>query len=196
MPRIPSTSRHLPAAAMRIAAFPLSLCLCLAAPAWAQSGGAPKKAHQHGIASMGVAVERNRVVVTIDSPLDNLLGFERAPRTDEEKQRAAALVAALKAGETLLRIDPAAGCKLQTVEIDAPVIGQGRPEATAASSGHADLEADYEFACDDGSKAGFIEITLFDAFKRLQRLQVQVAGTKGQTQAVLKRPASRIAIAR
>jgi len=147
------------------------------------------------VAALGVAVEKARISITLDSPLDNLLGFERAPRNDDEKQRAAALLARLKAADTLFRIDPAAGCKLATVEIDAPLLGQGSTPADA-NSAHADLEADFEFTCTDGSKAGFIEAGLFEAFKRMQRIEAQIVGPKGQAKAVLKRPAARITLVR
>ena len=176
----------------------LALLVC-SALGLSTAHAASKKAHQHGVAALGVAVERARISITLDSPLDNLLGFERAPRTDDEKQRAAALVATLKAADTLFRIDPAAGCKLATVEIDAPLLGQGSTPADvagAANNTHADLEADFEFACTDGSKAGFIEAGLFEAFKRMQRIEAQVVGPKGQAKAVLKRPTARITLVR
>jgi hypothetical protein len=190
MPRIVS------ALGLPIMRFISSVVLALTASLWGSTAAAQaaKKAHQHGVATIGVAVEKNRIVVTIDSPLDNLLGFERAPRTDDEKKRAEALVAQMKDGGALFRIDPAAGCKLDTAELQAAVLGVGKPEAT--SGAHADLEADFEFACADAAKAGFIETTLFSAFTRLQRVNVAVAGTKGQTKSTLRRPATRITIAR
>lgn len=159
----------------------------------AQAAG--KKAHQHGVATLGVAVEKARISITLESPLDNLLGFERAPRNDDEKQRAAALVARLKAADTLFRIDPAAGCTLATVAIDAPLLGHGSTPVDA-SNAHADLEADFEFACADGAKAGFVEAALFEAFKRLQRIEAQIVGPKGQAKAVLQRPTARIRLVR
>jgi Protein of unknown function (DUF2796) len=183
---------------MRHARFFLPAQLVLVAAAFGLNGAhaASKKAHQHGVAALGVAVEKARISITLDSPLDNLLGFERAPRNDDEKQRAEALVAKIKAADTLFRIDPAAGCKLASVEIDAPLLGQGSSPAPAAGSTHADLEADFEFTCTDGSKAGFVEATLFEAFSRLQRIEAQIVGPKGQAKAVLKRPAARITLVR
>ena len=48
---------------------------------------AGEKAHQHGVASLEVAVEGNTLVVHLKSPLDNLVGFERAPKTDAERSK-------------------------------------------------------------------------------------------------------------
>ena len=64
------------------------------------------------MAKLDVAVEPSRVTLELDTPLDNLLGFERAPRTDAERQQADAAVAKLKAAAGLFRIDNAAGCTL------------------------------------------------------------------------------------
>jgi len=189
---------------MRYPHFALAV-LAASALGLSPAHAAPKKAHQHGVAALGVAVEKARISITLDSPLDNLLGFERAPRNDDEKQRAEALVARLKTASTLLRIDPAAGCTLATVEIDAPLLGQGREPSTTstpstpaadANSAHADLEADFEFTCTDGGKAGFVEVGLFEAFKGLQRIEAQIVGPKGQAKAVLKRPTARITLVR
>ena len=41
-----------------------------------------------------------------------------------------------------------------------------------------------------------LEVGLFDAFKRIQRIDVQVAGPKGQSKLTLKRPARSIKLVR
>ena len=54
-------------------------------------------AHEHGAVNLNVAVEAGRITLQMESPLENLLGFERAPRTDAERKSATAMVARLKA---------------------------------------------------------------------------------------------------
>ena len=68
--------------------------------------------------------------------------------------------------------------------------------ALAAPEGHADLEARFDFNCKQGGRAAFVEVGLFEAFKRLQRLDLQLATPKGQMRAALQRPASRVALVR
>ena len=80
----------------------------LAAPLGALAAG---HAHVHGVAKMDIAVEPKTIVVHLETPLDNLVGFERAPRTDSERQRADEAVARLRAGDELFKFDP--GCRLQ-----------------------------------------------------------------------------------
>jgi hypothetical protein len=153
------------------------------------------KPHQHGTAKLDVAVEPGKVTIDLETPLDNLVGFERAPRSDAERQRADTAVATLKAADKLLRIDPAAQCTLAKVTLDSAALQLGTPDPKDAAEGHADLDASFEFACKGGAP-GFVEIGLFEAFPRLQRIDVQTATAKGQTKAVLKRPANRIGLSR
>jgi hypothetical protein len=167
------------------------LALLLVAPFAAGAG----QAHEHGIARLDVAVEPARVVILLDSPLENLVGIEREPRTDTEKARADAMLARLRQGAVLFRIDPAAGCTLTRVELQSPALGLG-PARAKADAGHADLEAMFEFACPRATSAGFIDTAMFDAFPRLQRLKVQMVTGRGQSEATLRRPASRLTLLR
>lgn len=161
--------------------------LCLT-PLLAQAAG---KAHVHGIAKLDVAVEATKITLQLESPLDNLLGFERAPRTDAERRQADALVARLKAADAMFRIDPAAQCMLAKVDLASSALGLGQPDPS--EEGHADIDGTFEFDCVDAAKAAFIDVGLFE-FKRMQRLEVQVAGPKGQFKRDLKGPASRIVL--
>lgn len=157
-----------------------------------------QKAHQHGVAKLDVAVEPGRLRIDLTTPLDNLVGFERAPRTDAERQRVDAAVAALRDAAALWRIDPAAGCTPDAVTLLAPVLGLGPAagEAAAAKGGHADLEASWIFECKDAARAGFVEQGLFAAFARMSRLEVQAVTPRGQMKVTLRKPAGRIALAR
>ena len=40
--------------------------------------------HEHGSASMNVALDQNSLLIELESPWDNLVGFEHAPSTDEQ----------------------------------------------------------------------------------------------------------------
>jgi hypothetical protein len=42
-------------------------------------------AHVHGQMKLDVAIDGPTVVIDMESPLDNIVGFERAPKTDAEK---------------------------------------------------------------------------------------------------------------
>ena len=151
------------------------------------------KAHVHGVATLDIAVEARKITVQLESPLDNLLGYERAPRTDIERKQANAMVARLETANAMFRIDPAAQCVPGKVLLVSAALKLGQPNPSAAD--HADIDGTFEFTCADATKAAFIDVGLFE-FKRLQRLNVQVAAPQGQFKRDLKRPASRILLTR
>lgn len=168
----------------------------ICALALATTGPAPAASpHQHGTATLDIAVDAGRASIVFDTPLDNLLGFERAPRTDAERRQVEAALAILRDGGRLFRIDPAAGCTLAKVELESAALGLGGG-ASPARGGHADLQGRYDFDCGQGGRATHVEVGLFAAFKGLQRLELQLATPRGQMRAALVRPASRVALVR
>lgn len=175
---------HPPALSSRphaAAALALLLLAGTAAPAVAGS------AHQHGVARLEVVADGSSLTVTLDSPLDNLLGFERGPRTAAERAAAQAMAQRLHGGAALWQPTPAAGCTLQDVALASAVIDPallapgGRPSATsaapapAADAGHADLQAVFRFDCraPQGLR-GLALGGLFQAFPRLRQLDAAV----------------------
>ncbi|HRD98541.1 MAG TPA: DUF2796 domain-containing protein [Rubrivivax sp.] len=163
-----------------------------AGTAWAAG-----KAHEHGALKLDVAIEGNKLTIAMEAPLDNLLGFERAPRTNAERQAATDVLARLRSpdkGVPLFAADAAAQCTLSKSDVQAPVLEPGAQPA--AKDGHADLDASYEFACAIPGELRTLDVGLFEAFKRTQRIDVQVAGPKGQAKVTLRRPARKVQLTR
>lgn len=158
----------------------LGLALC----ALSHAAGAQGHAHQHGGLRLDVAAEAGNLSLLLQSPLDNLLGFERAPRTDAERRMTEAALARLKAADTLFKIDPAAGCKLAQVTLESAALGLGQADAKAGA-GHADIDASFEFKCSGDS--AYIDVELFAAYPRMQTIDVQLATPRGQFRRTLKR---------
>jgi hypothetical protein len=173
---------------------PASISLLLAALVAAPAALAAA-AHEHGVVHLDVAVEGRRITLQMESPLDSLIGFERAPRNNAERRSADAAVAKLKAADKLFAIDTAAGCKLTKVELSSAALKLG-PAAEPDPDGHADIDGSFEFDCADAARASFIDLGLFDTFARMQRIEVQAITAKTQFKATLKRPQRRIALVR
>jgi hypothetical protein len=87
-----------------------SMTLGLAIPAPAQSPGA----HVHGRAVLEIAVDGGVVQLDLHSPLDNLLGFEHAPRTAQERRAVQAMAAKLHQADSLFVFTPSARCQLES----------------------------------------------------------------------------------
>ena len=145
-------------------------------------------AHVHGQLKLDVAVDGPTVVIDMESPLDNIVGFERAPKTDAEKKTVEAAGAPLRAADKLFVVDPAANCKLGPVDLRSGALGLGNPDP-AEPVGHADLDATFSFNCTNAAAAKFIDVNLFGAFKGLRQIDSQIATAQGQFKRQLKRPA-------
>jgi hypothetical protein len=170
---------------------PALFATLLAAP-FAVSAQATQQAHVHGQIKLDVVIEGPTVVIEMDSPLDNFIGFERVPKTEDEKKTAQDAVAQLRAADQLFKIDPSANCKLGPVTLRSAALELGKPEAGAATDGHADIEATFAFNCTNAAATKFIDIALFTAFKNTRQIEVQIAAPQGQFKRTLKRPATRL----
>lgn len=150
------------------------------------------RAHVHGEVELGVAVEGPAIVIEMRTPLDNLVGFERAPRNDVEKNTVDQTLARLRAADHLFRIDPAGNCKLGPVTLDAPVLGTGPGAPAAPKDEHAEMLASFAFNCTAADRVKFIELELFKAFPRVRQIDAEIVSAEGQHKRSLKRPASRL----
>lgn len=177
----------------------LILCVFAAVPA----GAADK--HVHGHAAVDVAVDGNRLLVVFESPLDNLVGFEHAPRNDKQKDAVRRMAAELNKPEQHFVPTAAARCTPEPVRLASEVIdpsllgaqassdGAAKPPAKAlrdkeghkANKGHAELHAEIVFRCEQPGKLTSLEVKLFDAFRGVKRIDVQVAGARKQAAARL-----------
>ncbi|HRH81419.1 MAG TPA: DUF2796 domain-containing protein [Thiobacillaceae bacterium] len=156
----------------------LPLLALAAAPALAGELGHEHHAHgahQHGVAQLEVAVDGPTLTIRLESPLDNLLGFEHAPRTEKQKQAAQGLLAALRRGDGLFTPTATAGCKLNEAKVEAPVL-EGRADA----GDHADLDADWRYTCAQPARLTGMKVGLFAKYPGLKRLDAAVVSGKGQ----------------
>ena len=95
---------------------PLSLAIVAlhsVVPAHAQELGA----HEHGAAQLDVLIDGDMLLIDLDTPAANVLGFEHAPSTDEQRDAVASARALLESGELFVP-DAAAGCTLDSAEVE------------------------------------------------------------------------------
>jgi hypothetical protein len=160
----------------------------------ATASHAQTRAHEHGAMKVDIAVEGAQLSIDVQMPLDSVVGFERAPRTDAERKSAAAALARLRAGADLFKPNVEARCTPASTNVEAPVLEPGAK--SPASSEHADLDATYVFQCAQPAQLATLDVSIFDAFKRVKQISVQVAGPKGQSKVVLRPPAGRVQLAK
>ena len=152
------------------------------------------KAHVHGLVNVNVAVEGATLTLQVEAPLDSLVGFEHRPRTDAQRLAAQAAVKQMNDAASWAKPDAAAQCTLAKTEVNAEALEPAKPGVK--DNTHADLDATVTFTCKAPEKLAALDLGLFDAFKRIERITVQVATTKGQSKQTLRRPARSVALKR
>lgn len=160
--------------------------ILLLSAAWA--GANPPTAHVHGVARLDIAIGSESVVLSLESPLDSLLGFEHHPRSAAQKAAVREMSERLQHPAALFVLTPAAQCTPLDRRITSPVL-EDAPKS-AADESHLDLDAEYRYRCVRPAALRDVTVRLFDAFPRLRRLDVQVATQNGQSAARLT-PAQR-----
>ncbi len=130
-------------------------------------------AHVHGAAEIDVVVDGKKVLITLESPADNLLGFERAPKSDYEKNKVKDVAAQLQFAANLFA--PNAECKSSKPVVTMPTFSKGE---------HSDISAEYAFECSNMPTQ--IKLPLWKNFAGFKGLTVNLVTDKGQKQLKLK----------
>lgn len=148
-------------------------------------------AHEHGHGHLNLVVDGNQLMIELQAPAADLVGFEHAAKSEEEKAQYAKAVARLQQPDALFRLDPAAGCKLTQQELQAAKEDHDH-EHDHDEAGHADMGAMYTYTCATPAKLTGLEATLFSLYPSLEKLSVQGILPTGQTAAELTPSANKL----
>lgn len=143
-----------------------------------------KDKHVHGAVTFNVALEGNVLSLEIDAPAINVLGFEKSPRNDDERQAVASVDAWLSAGRDIAGVPRAAGCRLQSVSYEAPKLGRG----------HADYRPRYAFRCDNPAALEWVELWALRRLKDVEKAEVNVISATMQRQDTLAPGSLRVSL--
>ncbi len=144
------------------------MAILAASCVWADEGDAHEhEAHQHGLATLDIALEGDRLELAFESPAASVVGFEHAPRTPAQREARKRASQWLNDGQQLFGLAPAAGCRLLSAEVVEP--------GDSAEAKHQDYEARYAFQCAQPQHLQAVDVRL------IERL---VAGTKVRAQLI------------
>lgn len=139
-------------------------------------------AHEHGAASVNVAVDGTLVSLEFHSAAYNIVGFEHAPKDDAQRKAIADATAALKDPVTLFGL---AGCTLKTSQIDAGAHGRDGHEHhdhehdhDHAAGGHVDYTGSYTLECTATAPLALDAKGWFARFPATETLKLQYIGTQ------------------
>ncbi len=100
---------------------------------------AENAAHTHGVVQLDIAQEGSALEVILESPAANFLGWEHAPKSQEDRQQVAALGKQLKMAASVFSVPESAGCRVVSAELDNAFFGQAN-----ASDKHAEQEDEHQ----------------------------------------------------
>lgn len=119
-------------------------------------------AHVHGVAHLAVAVDAQVLVMDLEVPLVNLVGFEHTPANDTERDAFAQAARTLKQADNLFKFNASAKCAATSVQVDMPTFEHGT---------HDDVDARYGYTCQSMADLHSLEVTLFEHFGDIETLK-------------------------
>lgn len=149
-------------------------------PAFAKKKAAP--AHEHGRASLSLAVDGKMMRVAFECPGDSVFGFEHAAKNAAETKIVDDALKTLRENMTnLLGIPADLGCKVTVADVK-----------HNAHQGHADVDATYTIECAKTPIGATLKPTLLARFPRLKQVNTQIVALDNQRALKLSAAASEI----
>ncbi|MBC9252355.1 zinc-binding protein [Pseudomonas alcaligenes] len=176
--------------ALSIALLPLA-----AAQASEEEHGSLGK-HEHGVATLDVALDGQTLELQLESPAMNIVGFEHAASSAADQAKAASAKAQLQQALELFGLPAAAGCSIASLELHSPLFGDAAHDhdhdhdhdqsAGEHAHEHSDVDAAYRLTCSQPQQLNGLDLGLFfQRFPATEKLQVQLIGPNGQQGAEL-----------
>ena len=158
-------------------------------------------AHEHGAVKVGIAIEKNVAMITIDTPAESLIGFEYKPKTKEEMATYDKAEKLWKTMFDLVAFDPKSGCHVEesafAQKFDEPENSKDRAvhtkQAPKEEGIHSDIEASAKISCSAAIEGTSIKVAFKKYFKNIKKLTVDVVAGKTFTRDVIN-PVETIAL--
>jgi hypothetical protein len=156
-------------------------------------------AHEHGVAHLNAVLDGEELVIELVSPAANIVGFEHAPATEQDREAIKNARAMLMDGGALFRFPAEAECVLGHVSVDTDLElhageeneagpghdhGSGEHDSVADDhdhDAHGDFRAEYRFYVGRPAALTYLEVRLMQLFPAVERVKVQLATRSTQT---------------
>lgn len=138
----------------------------------------PLHAHVHGQAQLQLAIDQTQVSMSFSSPLDNFLGFERAPKDDVEQEKVKQLLHQLNNPLAWFKLSDTAECQIKQLEIDAPAL-TGKQKSDEQKK-HGDLRFELDLHCKNPQQLRSVTALVLHQYKGIKRLKLEVVAAIAQ----------------
>jgi hypothetical protein len=167
-----------------VAALAVTLGL-LATPAGAQHVHR-HGVHEHGKVTLNIARDGELLAIDLEAPAVNVVGFERAARTDAERERLAEAERMLRSGRGLFGVPAAARCELTEAEVEVPDFsGKG-------AGAHGEYHARLRYRCARPEALAWVEPWVLGRLTGVKEARVNVLTPKRQDALTTADPRSRL----
>jgi hypothetical protein len=165
-------------------------------------------AHEHGVGQLDIAFDGKQISMELHAPGADIVSFEYAAESAEDRAKVDAAVAILARPSDLFVLTEAAGCTIvqASAELESEE-GQAdhedehddhedddhqdadHQEKNVGEAGHTEFHAEYLLACADPGAVTEITFTYFDVFPNALEVEVQLISNKGATSFEVERDA-------
>ena len=168
-------------------------------------------AHEHGHGTFNMAIEGKQVMIELEAPGADLVGFEHQAKTDADKAAIEEVRAVLEKPLNLFIFPKSAACSVD--HTTASIIGESErhgehqgaemqagsePESHAneepEQARHNEFHAQYRLTCDEPAAIKVLTFGYFDAFPGADELEVNVISETGQTSYEVERSKRQISL--
>jgi hypothetical protein len=154
--------------------------------------------HEHGVGQLDIAFDGKQILMELHAPGADIVGFEYAAESAEDRAKVDAAIAMLARPLDLFVLTEAAGCTIvqASAELESEE-GQAdhedehddhedddhedadHQEKNVGEAGHTEFHAEYLLACADPGAVTEITFTYFDVFPNALEVEVQLISNKG-----------------
>jgi Protein of unknown function (DUF2796) len=174
------------------------LCLGLAGvPAAAEEEHRELGAHEHGHATLDIAIEGKRVVMELEAPGHDIMGFEHAPENREQKAALKNAKAVLTKPLAIFKLPPDTGCKVTKSKVEVHTedhdedAHENEDHAKAKEQhadhhedkdgrGHTEFHANFALECEKPAALTSIAFDYFKRFAGANSVTVNIVTDKAQ----------------
>jgi hypothetical protein len=138
--------------------------------------------HEHGKVTIGIALDQQELSIELRAPAANVVGFEHAARTAQQRLMMEKTYNWLKAGRDLFGVPGSAACRLLSTEIRAPGAPAGTHEHEHEHEHeHQDYEARFTYHCTNPEALAWIELWLLEKILDVATAQADIITAQRQT---------------
>jgi Protein of unknown function (DUF2796) len=145
--------------------------------------------HVHGEGRLNLAISGTTILMELEVPAADIVGFEQQPATAGEKAAVDEAKAALLKPLELFVMPAAAGCSVEDASVTHVMEQEpdGAEHRAADETTHSAFQAYYSLACPHSDKIDVIEFRYFEMFANSDYVRVQAITDRGQSAFKLSR---------